>query len=55
MGKHILQRVIDAGIIKCSDIDSNKMNKTIEKLANFSHSKVKRRETFMKKLELGGI
>ncbi len=55
MGKHILQRVIDAGIIKCSDIDSNKMNKTIEKLANFSHSKVKRRETFMKKLELGGV
>jgi coenzyme F420 hydrogenase subunit beta len=50
-GKHIFQKVIDAGIVKCSDLDSNKRSNIIEKLSQFSHSKVKRKETFMNNLK----
>jgi coenzyme F420 hydrogenase subunit beta len=53
-GKKIFEKVVDAGIIKCSDLDSNKKQKLLEKLSQFSHSKIKRKEEFMKKLELGG-
>ena len=49
-GKHIFQKILDAGIVKCSDLDSTKVNKMIEKIGQFSRSKVQRREEFMKNL-----
>jgi coenzyme F420 hydrogenase subunit beta len=49
-GKYIFQKVLDAGIVKCLDMDSNKKSKMIEKIGQFSRSKVKRREEFMKNL-----
>ncbi|NVM45345.1 MAG: Coenzyme F420 hydrogenase/dehydrogenase, beta subunit C-terminal domain [Candidatus Lokiarchaeota archaeon] len=50
-GKKLFSKVLDAGIIKCRDLDSNKKRDMIELISQFSHSKIKRKEEFMKNLE----
>ena len=49
-GKSILSQVINAGIINCLDLDSNKKTKMIELISQFSQSKIKRKEDFMKNI-----
>ncbi|GAI76327.1 unnamed protein product, partial [marine sediment metagenome] len=49
-GKNILSQVINAGIINCLDLDSNKKTKMIELISQFSQSKIKRKEDFMKNI-----
>jgi coenzyme F420 hydrogenase subunit beta len=50
-GKEILSKVINAGIISCKDLDPTKKNKMIELISQFSQSKIKRKEEFMKTLQ----
>jgi coenzyme F420 hydrogenase subunit beta len=50
-GKKLFSRVLDAGIIKCTDLDSNKKKFMIELISQFSQLKIKRKEEFMKNLE----
>jgi coenzyme F420 hydrogenase subunit beta len=50
-GKKIFSQVLDAGIIKCADLDSSKKKAMIELISQFSRSKIKRKEEFMKNLE----
>jgi len=49
-GKSILSQVINAGIINCLDLDSNKKTKMIELISQISQSKIKRKEDFMKNI-----
>jgi len=49
-GKSILSQVINAGIINCLDLDSNKKDKMTELISQFSQSKIKRKEDFMKNI-----
>ena len=49
-GKNILSQVINAGIINCLDLDSNKKTKMIELISQFSQSKIKRKEDFLKNI-----
>ena len=49
-GKNILSQVINAGIINCLDLDSNKKTKMIELISQFSQLKIKRKEAFMKNI-----
>jgi len=50
-GKKLFSQVLDAGIIKCEDLDPSKKKAMIELISQFSHSKIKRKEEFMKKLQ----
>ncbi len=50
-GKEILTKVINAGVISCKDLDPAKKNKMIELISQFSQSKIKRKEEFMKNLQ----
>ena len=50
-GKNLFSQVHDAGIIKCADLDSSKKKTMIELISQFSQSKIKRKEEFMKNLE----
>jgi coenzyme F420 hydrogenase subunit beta len=50
-GKKLFSQVLDAGIIKCTDLDSNKKKTMIELISQFSQSKIKRKEEFMTNLE----
>ncbi|MFW9952095.1 MAG: Coenzyme F420 hydrogenase/dehydrogenase, beta subunit C-terminal domain, partial [Candidatus Thorarchaeota archaeon] len=50
-GKHIFQKIIDAGVVKCLNLDSFKISKMIEKISQFSLSKVNRGDEFMKKFQ----
>ncbi len=49
-GKKIFSQVLDAGIIKLADLDSSKKKATIELISQYSQSKIKRKEKFMKNL-----
>jgi coenzyme F420 hydrogenase subunit beta len=49
-GEYLFKMAVDAGIIKCSDLDQSKKSKMIEKITSFSQSKIKRKEEFMKNL-----
>jgi coenzyme F420 hydrogenase subunit beta len=49
-GKDILAKSINAGIISSKEIDPAKKNKMIELISQFSQSKIKRKENFMKNL-----
>jgi len=49
-GKKIFSQVLDAGIIKLADLDSSKKKATIELISQYSQSKIKRKEEFMKNL-----
>ncbi len=49
-GKKLFSQVLDAGIIKCADLDSSKKKTMIELISQFSQSKIKRKEEFMKNL-----
>jgi len=49
-GKKIFSQVLDAGIIKLADLDSSKKKAMIELISQFSQSKIKRKEEFMKNL-----
>jgi len=50
-GKNLFSQVIDAGIIKCADLNSSKKKNMIELISQFSQSKIKRKEEFMKNLK----
>ena len=50
-GKKLFSQVLDAGIIKCADLDSNKKKEMIELISQFSQSKIRRKEEFMKNIE----
>jgi coenzyme F420 hydrogenase subunit beta len=50
-GKKIFSQVLNAGIIKLADLDSNKKKAMIELISQFSQSKVRRKEEFMKNLQ----
>ena len=50
-GKKLFSQVLDAGIIKCADLDSSKKKTMIELISQFSQSKIKRKEEFIKNLE----
>jgi len=50
-GKKIFSQVLDAGILKCANLDSSKKKAMIELISQFSHSKIKRKEEFMKNLK----
>ncbi|MFX1447817.1 MAG: Coenzyme F420 hydrogenase/dehydrogenase, beta subunit C-terminal domain [Promethearchaeota archaeon] len=50
-GKKLFSKVLDAGIIKCADLDSDKKKEMIELISQFSQSKIKRKEEFMKIIE----
>ncbi len=50
-GKEILSKVINAGVINCMELDSEKKNKMINLITQFSKSKIKRKENFMKNLK----
>jgi coenzyme F420 hydrogenase subunit beta len=49
-GSKIFSQVVESGIISCADLDENKKNKMIELISQFSQSKIKRKEDFMKNL-----
>jgi len=49
-GKKLFSQVLDAGIIKCTDIDSKKKKEMIELITEFSQSKIQRKEEFMKNI-----
>jgi coenzyme F420 hydrogenase subunit beta len=49
-GKKVMTQAISDGVVSCLEIDTNKKNKMIELMSQFSQSKVKRKEDFMKKL-----
>ena len=50
-GKEIFSKVINAGVINCMELDSEKKNKMINLISQFSKSKIKRKENFMKNLK----
>jgi len=50
-GKKLFSQVLDAGIIKCADLDSSKKKTMIDLISQFSQSKIKRKEEFMKNLQ----
>ena len=50
-GKKIFSQVLDAGIIKLANLDSSKKKAMIELISQFSQSKIKRKEEFMKNLK----
>ena len=49
-GQKVLNEVRNEKVIKCVDLDVQKKNKMIEKITQFSQSKISRRENFMKNL-----
>ena len=49
-GKKLFSQVLDAKIIKCVDLDSSRKKTMIELISQFSQSKIKRKEEFMKNL-----
>jgi len=49
-GKKLFSEVLDAGIIKCVDLDPSKKKTMIELISQFSQSKIERKEEFMKNL-----
>ena len=49
-GKKLFSQVLDTGIIKCANLDSSKKKAMIKLITQFSHSKIKRKEEFMKNL-----
>jgi len=49
-GKDVLKKALDAGVIRALDLDETKKNKMINLITQFSKSKIKRREEFMKSL-----
>jgi len=50
-GKKLFSQVLDAGIIKCANLDSSKKKTMIELISQFTYSKIKRKEEFMKNLK----
>ena len=50
-GKKLFSQVLDAGIVKCADLDSSKKKTIIDLISQFSQSKIKRKEEFIKNLE----
>ena len=50
-GKKLFSQVLDAGIIKCANLDSSKKKTMIELISQFTNSKIKRKEEFMKNLK----
>lgn len=50
-GEKVFNEALRAGIIKKIELDDSKINQLKALLTEFSYNKVKRRETFMKKLE----
>jgi len=49
-GKKVMAQVISDGVVSCLEIDSNKKNKMLKLISQFSQSKVNRKEDFMKDL-----
>jgi len=49
-GIKIFSQAVESGIIRCADLDTNKKNKMIELISQFSKSKIKRKEEFMSNL-----
>ncbi|MBD3254856.1 MAG: hypothetical protein GF383_07170, partial [Candidatus Lokiarchaeota archaeon] len=49
-GKEIFAKAVNAGVIKCSDLEPSKKENMIELIAHFSQSKIERKEKFMKKI-----
>jgi coenzyme F420 hydrogenase subunit beta len=50
-GEELLSKAISAGIIRASELDKSKKSSMIELISQFSHSKIVRRDTFMKDLK----
>ncbi|MFX1259270.1 MAG: Coenzyme F420 hydrogenase/dehydrogenase, beta subunit C-terminal domain [Promethearchaeota archaeon] len=51
-GKTIISKAIDEGIIKCLNLDTSRKNKMKELIIQFSQSKRKRQEDFMKNITI---
>ena len=50
-GKDLFAKALNAGVIRCSELEPSKKEKMIELISQFSQSKVERKEKFMKTLE----
>jgi len=49
-GQKVLNEVRNEKVIKCLDLDGEKRKKMLEKITQFSQSKINRRENFMKNI-----
>lgn len=50
-GEEIFSKAINAGIIRCSELDKIKKKNMIDLIVHFSRLKIERKDTFMKNLE----
>jgi len=49
-GKKLFSKILDAGIIRCIDLDLEKKKKMIELITQISQAKIQRKEEFMKNI-----
>jgi len=50
-GEEVLSKAINAGVIRCSELDKSKRKSMIEVITQFSRLKIERRDAFMKDLK----
>jgi len=50
-GEEVFSKVLNAGVIRASELDKSKKNNMIELISQFSRLKIERKDTFMKDLE----